>query len=218
MKNCGVHACCKWSGQQLPAGHLPWMSTDRHCRLNSPQPLSLPSSCLRVVATVLALPQTLQPRTPCLISLTSATGFRLCLPSEMSLDPTLLSFLGDTHLELSLSLAQRPTDPARGLLLCSPPHCCSARSLSFPEAWVPGQVLARSGTSQVRYRPGQVPARSRPCLCTHTCGWALLWFPPSPGSVIALLSPPTTVQSPERWAVTAFSAFPEPHSCLCCSS
>lgn len=78
-----------------------------------------------------------------------ATGFRLCLPSEMSLDPTLLSFLGDTHLELSLSLAQRPTDPAWGLLLCSPPHCCSARSLSFPEAWVPGQVPARSGTGQV---------------------------------------------------------------------
>lgn len=68
----------------MPAGHLPWMSTDT-AGLTRPSPLSLLSSCTPVVATALAFPHSLQPRNslPHLPHLT-ASGFCLCLPSEMA--------------------------------------------------------------------------------------------------------------------------------------
>lgn len=205
MKNCGVHACCKWSGQQLPAGHLPWMSTDA-ADLTRPSPspcrppasvwwpLYLPSPRLSSLERPASSPS---PQPPDSVS--------VCLQKCPWIRPFFLSS-GTLTLSFHYLLPRGP--------LTQPGACSSALPRT---AALHGHGPSPRPGCPGRYWPGQVPARSHPCLCTHTCGWALLWFPPSPGSVTALLSPPTTVQSRERWAVTAFSAFPEPHSCLCCS-
>lgn len=137
----------------MPTGHLPWMSTDT-AGLTRPAPSPYCLPVLLVVATALALSQTSQPRNSLPhLPLLTATRFCLCLPSEMALYLTLLSLLRDTHLELSLSLAQMPADPTWGLLPRSTPHCCSA------------MVTVLSPRHEV---PVQVPARFWPCLSTHT--------------------------------------------------
>lgn len=113
----------------MPTGHLPWMSTDT-AGLTRPSPLSLLSSRTPVVATAaLAFPHTLQPRNslPHLSHLT-ATGFCLCLPSEMSSGTprTFIISCPDAHWGLFPALPQPAALPC---------HC------PFPEASV--------GTSQV---------------------------------------------------------------------